>query len=502
MQHWGWRIWIWGLLMGLVGLTPVYGAEVKGPIVDYMYINVKMQAEIGLKDVAEGLTDVFFYGVGGPVVAGLDQATRDKLDLYTVPSGTWSLAFNPIPNAAPYLVEADGREVFNPFAIRDVRFAMNFLINRKYIVDEILFGAGGPALTMATPGQPGTYKYNLLASRLGLTAEGDEQRALTEIAAALEAAAALPELQGRLVKEGDWWMFDNAPVTVKFLIRVDDPQGRLKEGEYVAQQIEKAGIRVERLLWDRAKCGKAVYGSDPAAYEWTLYTEGWSAGATRAFWEHIVAQMYAPWYGYMPGGANPDFWNYQHAELDEVTKKAFTGNFVTEDEYWEYALRGLELGLQEAVRIYVAYQNQYFAANKARFEQKMVYGLADGLNNWSLLTADTPDNVLYVTGYSAKGSLFMHAWDPIGPDGFSDFYSMVCAEPTGLAAMFESPATAEYTPLLVTPQDAETQVRRDDEGNVVGDLAVPAEARRYDSARDAWTPVGDGVTAMSRAFLL
>lgn len=474
------------------------GAEKKGPIVDKVYVNVRMKEEIGLKDAAEGLTDIFFYGVDGPVILGLDQDTRDKLDLYSAPSGSWSLLFNPIPNEAPYIVNVEEKEYLNPFAIREVRFAMNYLINRKYIVDEILLGTGGPMFTMATPGQPGTYKYNLLASRMGLTEEGDEKKALSDIAAALENAAALPELQGRLAKNGDWWTFDNEPVTINFLIRVDDPQGRLKEGEYVAQQIEKAGIKVERLLWDRAKCSQAVYSGNPADYEWNIYTEGWGAGVTRAFWEHIVAQMYAPWYGYLPGGTNPEFWNYQNEEIDEVTKKAFTGNFLTEDEYWDLALKGLELGIEDAVRVYICYQNDYYAANKERFNHRMIYGLGDGLNDWSVITADTQDGILRITGYSAKGALFMHEWDPVGEGGFSDVYSAVCAQPTGGDTIFESPATALPTPFWTVPKDIDTKVHRDEKGEVVGDIPVPSEAIKYDSAKKVWVKVGDGVTAMSK----
>ena len=121
----------------LTGFAVSVQAQKKGPIVDKIYVNVKMKEEIGLKDAAEGLTDIFFYGVDGPVILGLDQATRDKLDLYTVPGGSWSLLFNPIPNEAPYLVNVEEKDHFNPFAVRDVRFAMNYLINRKYIVDEI-----------------------------------------------------------------------------------------------------------------------------------------------------------------------------------------------------------------------------------------------------------------------------------------------------------------------------------------------------------------------------
>ena len=484
-------------LIILVSLTTSVLAEVKGPIVDKVYINAKMSEDIGLKDAAEGLTDIFFWGVNGPTIMGLDQATKDKLDIYTVPSGSWSLNFNPIPNAAPYIVKVEDKEFFNPFAIREVRFAMNDLINRKYIVDEILGGAGGPAFTMATPGQPGTYKYNLVANRLGFTPEGNEKKAIEEITEALQEAAALPELQGRLVKQGEWWNFDGEPATINFLIRVDDPQGRLKEGQYVANQIEKAGIKVERLLWDRSKCSTTVYSGDPADYKWNIYTEGWGAGATRAFWEHIVAQMYAPWYGYMAGGPDSK-WHYENDEIDRLTEKAYTGNFLTEEEYWDTVLEALDLALKDACRIYVAYQNDYYATNKDAFNNRMCYGLGDGLNEWSIITANTKDKELRITEYSAKGGLFMGAWDPIGTEGFNDFYSLVIAQPLFDRASFESPASAIATPWRVIPHDVKTEVDRDEAGEVAGKIPVSPDAIKYDSAKKEWYKVGSGINSMSK----
>ncbi len=482
-------------------LTSFAFAVEKGPISDIVYFNVRMKEEIALKDTSEGMTDIFMYGVPGPVIFGLDQATRDKLDLYTVPSGSWSLLMNNVPNEAPYTLEVAGKEVFNAFAIREVRFAMNFLINRQFVTDEILGGAGFPAFTMATEGQPGTYKYNLLATKFGFTAEGNETLAIEEITKAMQAAAELPANAGKLEKRADgFWYFNNEPVTIKFIIRVDDPNGRLRLGEYVSNQLEKAGLKVERLLWDRSKAGTTVYGgSDPKDLVWQMYTEGWGAGATRAFWEHIVAQMYAPWYGYMPGNQTEGYWNYVQDEIDEATMNAYTGNFLTEDEYWELALRGLELGLEEAVRIYVVNQQDFFTANAARLVDRFAYGLGDGLNGWSIKTAETQDGVLFVTLFSAMGSLFMDAWDPIGTDGFSSTYSNAIAENLYDPAMFESPASAIQTPLRAIPIEVDTKVRRDEEGNVVGDFDVPANAINYDPVSETWVEVGEGHKAMSMA---
>lgn len=185
----------------LVLLMSVTALAVKGPVADKVYFDVRMDENIGINDVATGQSDIFYYGVDGSIINSLDPSILSKLEVYDVPSGSWSLQFNPYPNVAPYTFEKDGKTIFNPFAIREVRFAMNFLINRQYIVDEILAGAGGPMFTMATPGQPGTYRYNLLASKFGFTAEGDEERALADITAALEEAAELPENKGRLKKK-------------------------------------------------------------------------------------------------------------------------------------------------------------------------------------------------------------------------------------------------------------------------------------------------------------
>ncbi len=490
------RLFKAGFIVVLVLLMSVSVFAEKGPVPDKVYFDVRMDENIGINDVAAGNSDIFYYGVDGDIINGLDQETLSKLEIYDVPSGSWSLNFNPYPNEAPYYFEKDGEEIFNPFAIREVRFAMNFLINRQYIVDEILDGAGGPMYNMATPGQPGTYRYNLVGSKFGFTPEGDEEKALADIEAAMQKAAALPENQGKLKKEGQWWTFNGEPVTIKFYIRVDNP-GLTREGEYLTQQIEKAGIKVEQLLWDRSRMMATIYGGKPDDWGYTIYTEAWGAGATRRYWEHIVAQMYAPWYGYMPGGF-ADGWKYQHDKLDQLTQDAYNGKFLTEEEYWDLALEGLELGLQEAVRVYVCYQTDYYVANKARFNNRFAYGLGDGLSKYSLVTADTTDKIVRATQFSSQGSLFMAAWDPVGPDGFSDTYSLYIAEPLYDPAAFESPASGEWEFAAAYKIDVESSVTRDNEGNLVGHIEVPASALEYDPVEEKWVELGPGKTSFSK----
>ena len=79
----------------------------KGPIVDKVLFDVRMQEDIALKDTAEGSTDLFMYGVQGNTFRALPPDTQRKLDVYNVPSGSWSIMVNPIPDEAPYTLSTD-----------------------------------------------------------------------------------------------------------------------------------------------------------------------------------------------------------------------------------------------------------------------------------------------------------------------------------------------------------------------------------------------------------
>lgn len=482
----------------VAGLT----AQVKnGPIVDKVIYTVSMDQTLAMKDIVEGKADVFFQAVPANILRTLNEADKAKLDIYAVPSGSWSLMLNPIPNKAPYTwTKSDGVTEFNPFAIREVRYALNWLINRKKLVDEILLGNGEPTYTMATPGQPGTYRYNLIASKLGMTATGNERKAIADIETAMTAASQLPENKGKLVKKGQFWQYDGKDVAIKFLIRVDDPNGRLPAGRYIADQIEKAGIKVERLERDRTAISIA-YASNPADIKYHMYTEGWGAGATRAWWDVTISQMYAPYYGYMAGGADPANWNYEQPRIDELGQKGMNGQFLTEADYWAGNLEALELGLKDACRVYLATQLDKYVANKARFNSRMAYGMGDGLNGWSIRTADVKpgadgQKVLRVIQYSARGSLFMSSWNPVGVDGFSDVYSGAIIAPCSDPSTFESPNNAADTPLRTKydVKKAQTAPKLLADGSLGGTLPVPPTAVLYDSATKTWKAVGAGKT--------
>lgn len=512
------------VLAACTGKTDTGRAVTDSPVKDGIYADkviylVSTDETIALKDVVEGKADLLYTQASPSILRKLSDADRDKINIYPVPSGYWSLFFNPIPNKAPYTWKSETaeEETFNPFAIKEVRFAFNWIMNRKKLVDEILFGEGAPMYTPCISGMPGTYRYNLLPAQFGITDTGDEQKALDMIKTAMEKAAELPELKGLLVFENGKWMYKGKPVTIKSVLRTDDPTRRLPAARYINAQFEKSGITVEALERDRATAGALAYGSNPADLEWHLYLEGWGSGGTSKYHEVNLSQMYAPFYGYMPGGQDMNYWNYTHAKLDEYGKKAVYGQYLTADEYWKETVEMCSLGIQEAVRVYICSQNDLYVANKARFGSRLFYGLGDGFNGWTIRCADVkPDTdgpykgkrVVRVMQHSAKGSLFMTQWDVIGSQGFSDTYSSSFYKLlTDTATSADNPCTAdiEYSFCKVDPASYKADPKLvatgnktaegDDEYEMGGNIPVPADAVLYDSNKKEWVKVGSGLTA-------
>ncbi|MEI6386859.1 MAG: ABC transporter substrate-binding protein [Spirochaetota bacterium] len=442
------------LSVGLADLTAQTAVQ-KGPIVDKVLFNARSQEDLGLMDVAAGKSDLWNYGSSGGVFKRLPADVSSKLEPYTVSGASYvGLLLNPFPNKAPYItdasVDASGKAQFNPLAVQKIRFALNWLINRQKIVDEVFEGAGLPMFTPVVPGLPNASRFSLVATKLGMSDQGNEKQALADIDSAMSAASALPELKGRLVKGSPYWTFDGAAVTIRFVIRADDPNSRLPVGRYIADQIEKAGIKVERLEYDRSKAGGLVNRTDPATYQWSVYTEGLGSNETKAYWEMTISYDYAPWASIMPGGNNTAFWNYQQPELDRLTQAVVGGNIAGAKEYWDNMTAAMNLGLKESVRIMVAGKTSYFTAAKDRFATRVAYGIGDGLDKWSTYTADVKaeksgadagKKVLRMTGFSSRGTLFMNAWDPVGTQGFGDTYSGTIVKQLSDLELEANPAT-------------------------------------------------------------
>lgn len=397
--------------------------KIKGGVPEKILFSIKTDQSTALKDIVKGDFDVFINKIPASILNGLNENDKAELDIYSAPSESWNFVLNPFPNKAPYQINVNGTTEFNPFAIKEVRYALNFLMDRKYITDKILNGAGGPNFTPITPGNQNSWIFELQAGKLGFTPEGNKEKAIKEINKALEKAADFPENKNKLIKKNGFWNFEGKPVVIKFIMEADDPEGTLKLGNYFAALIEQTGIKVEKLLLSKSKAVQSVYNEDPAQLSWHIYAETWKADSTYVWQDVPVIQAMTSLWGNQPGWGNSSWWNYKNEEADKLANKWLSGKIESVDELWKDMLRINEIGLDEAVRLFVTYQINYFVANKARFNERMFYGLGTGIGRHALENANTKDGVLKVLQYSASGRLSTSPWNPIGTKGFDDIYT-------------------------------------------------------------------------------
>jgi peptide/nickel transport system substrate-binding protein len=490
------------MLLGYATVLPkaVIGQVVeKGPPLDVIYFDVRTSQDVGIGDTASGITDVFLWSASESVWKRTAPEIVANLKLIRTASGFWSLVFNPVEDnpAVPGVVNTTSGEVhFNPFAIRDVRYAMNWLINRKYIIEEILAGGGAPMYSPVQPSEPAIKNVEHVYPELGLADEGNFNLANQTINNALSEAATKLATYGYTLQQkpdasapaGFWWTFTGnwtgaaeETVSVKFLIRIEDE--RHEEGLHVADLIEKTGIKVERLERDRTVAAFTTYGTDPKDYLWNIYTEGWVSMAEWLYPEWNIAQMYAPWITWLPGWGDPAWWQYQNSTLNEISQKITMGPVADINEYWSLTADTIKMGIQESVRVFVAETWEYFPVNPR--VSMISYGTVSGLwPMWPLRTAVTPDGTLKATEFSSAGALFMSAWNPIG--GFQDVYSELIWRYIRDYADYPHPMTAEPIPVR-TNFTVQT-----------GNIDVPTTAIVFDAINDAWVNVTAGKKALAK----
>jgi peptide/nickel transport system substrate-binding protein len=92
----------------------------------------------------------------------------------------------------------------------------------------------------------------------------------------------------------------------------------------------------------------SVYSTDPATFEWHLYTEGWSRGGAQRYDAGSVNSFIAPWLGNMPGWREQGFWQYENPTADELGQKLYKGQFASQEERNDLYRQLTQIGLDES----------------------------------------------------------------------------------------------------------------------------------------------------------
>ncbi|MBT8242261.1 MAG: ABC transporter substrate-binding protein [Nitrosopumilus sp.] len=412
-----------------------------------------------LEEVRNGNLDVYYYTIS-PDRLENNQDT-EGLHVFDSTGGSYSILINPAES-----------EKFNPFSYKEIRFALNYLVDRKLIVNELMGGYGAPIISYYSPTDP---EYLTVVEQLEtFNFKYNPNFANQVISKALDE-------NGAIKKEGKWY-FDDIAIEITIFIRSDDPV-RKSIGEILSAELEKIGFIVKKDFGDLNKAFVVVYGSNPSDLKWNLYTEGWARSAFVKYDSVGLGQMYSPWFSNMPGFNDPAYWNYKNEKIDGLTQKIYTGDFETSEQRTKLIQEAVTEGVNESVRIFLA----------SKIDQYVVNDKVEGIVND--FGAGVPSRFTPINAKSSEQELvigvkqiYQGAWNPIM--GLTDSYSRhiwgIISDP----ATFKHPFTGETFPVRAS-WNVETAGPNEK-------LNIPEEAIRWSPSLQKWENVDIGNEATSK----
>jgi peptide/nickel transport system substrate-binding protein len=419
-------------------------------------------------DIEADNMDLYLFGL--KTEAAEELRGTEGVELIDAPATTVSLILNPAP--AP-----EGE--LNPFSIPEIRRAMQYLVNRDSIAQDIYRGAARPMRTHVGPSDPDFLTVFDIDRGSGITYDPELAREL--IAEAMTAA-------GAELIDGVWHYPDEGgepeAVRVKLVGRVEDERRDI--ADLVRAELEQAGFEVAVTYDQFAPAVQKVYSTDPAAFEWHIYTEGWGRGAPERYDVGGVNSFIAPWLGNMPGWREEGFWQYENPELDELGQTLFQGRFDSLEERNEIYRTMTQAGLDESIRVWLVTVDNSFPVRDD--VEGVTRDLVAGPRNpWALREAFVPGSDEVRVGHQWVWTE-RTTYNPVG--GFGDVYSVDLWRNLSDPAIWNDPFTG-----IPQPFRASYEV---ESAGPDGTLEVPGDALVWDVESKSWVPVPAGTEAVSK----
>ncbi|MET1160375.1 MAG: ABC transporter substrate-binding protein [Thermoprotei archaeon] len=432
MQSWIYRalipILLFILVVNIVAVTPrvtIAQEAPHGPWVDEVVFIEESDPDKVLEMLKNNEIQVYFDEITDP-----ERYQRMKeygLKVWFSYALYYELTFNPV---GP-VFNKTGK--LNPFAVARIREAMNYLVDRDYIANEILGGLAVPRYVAITPSFPDyaryydtiyeieqEYKYNFEKAKSIIFEE------MTKLGAEYRAA------------EGKWY-YNGEPVEIIFLIRTEDARRQI--GDYVAEQLEKLGFTVVRRYGtSRELAPYWIYG-DPAEGTWHIYTGGWITT--------VVSRDESDNFGffYTKLGLPVPLWQaYKNdPEFYTIAERLWTRSFTSIEERDELMRKALWLSMKESQRIWLV---NLIAPWPRRPEIEIAGDLAGGYSGswlwpWTLRYEGQVGGSVKI----AMPTVLVEPWNPVG--GSDWIYDMTVIRATGEIATMPDPYTGLYWPQRV-----------------------------------------------------
>ncbi|RLE99376.1 MAG: ABC transporter substrate-binding protein [Thermoprotei archaeon] len=331
-----------GILVALLILAPIISLihvtfaapeEVPyGPWVDEIAFFEEKDKEKAVDMMKKGEMHVYLFPIEDP-----DLFARVKAS----PELTYKMSFGLFYEFTLNPAEFKEGKGFNPFVNPRIREAINYIIDREYIADEICRGLAKPKWVSFISAFP---EYGRLADVIKLI----EAKYSYNFEKGKEIIFEEMMEMGCEYKDGKWY-YKGQPVTIKVIIRVEDFRKQI--GDYLCDQLEKLGFTVERLYKTRREAGALVFAGDPTEGLWHIYTGGWVSTAVSRDDRWDFGFFYTPLgYGAFMKYSKPDPIFY------EIAERLWRGDFKSWEERQELMAKALELAMKDSLRVWIVDQ--------------------------------------------------------------------------------------------------------------------------------------------------
>jgi peptide/nickel transport system substrate-binding protein len=410
--------------------------------------------------ISRGELQIYFSGIRvSPEIA--QKLKTDPNLAYKYAYGLYyELTFNPV---GPTFANGE----LNPFSVPRIREAMNYIVNRSYIVECMFYGFARPKF-------------------FPLVSEFPEYQRLKDYLQQLEAqysynftkgAQIIEEEMVKLgaVKQDDKWWYNGSPVVIKFLIRIEDQRKQI--GDYVSDQLENLGFTVERMYKNRREASPIWMYGNPADGQWHVYTGGWITTAVSRDDADVWAYFYTPlgsywplWQAYKP---DPIFY--------EVARKLWNREFKTIEERQELMAKAANLSLKDSARVWLVDAiTPYVYSSSVEAEADLAGGFSTAIVSRTLRYKDK------VGGVAKAGisDIFVNPWNPIAVAETIWVVDAVVISSTQGYAFLTNPYTG--LPMPERMINVTVFVEKDVSTTVSSDWLTLKFVDRVDVPADAW----------------
>uniref|UniRef100_A0A7C1GAH9 ABC transporter substrate-binding protein n=1 Tax=Thermofilum adornatum TaxID=1365176 RepID=A0A7C1GAH9_9CREN len=320
-------------------IAPLLNAQpqpLQGPWVDQVAFSKEQDPAKVIDMIDKGDAQVYFSDVR--VDATIAQKLKTDPNIkYKYSFGLYfELTFNPVGPEFP----KTGK--LNPFSNPRIREAMNYIVDRNYIVNEIMLGFAVPKWLPLISQFPEYAKLadtiKLLEAKYSYNFEKGKEIIFEEMAK-----------MGATYKDGKWY-YKGEPVVIKFLIRTEDQRKQI--GDYVSDQLEKLGFTVERMYKTAREASPIWIRGNPADGQWHIYTGGW---ITTAVSRDDSADF---GYFYTPLGSSSPLWQAYKPDpvFMDIATRLWNGQYKTIEERQELMAKAVVLALKDSVRVWLVDQ--------------------------------------------------------------------------------------------------------------------------------------------------